>query len=96
MRRRSVIGALASLGIVGPAFSQSPRLRVGVLVLTTADGRLFESEFRERGRELGRNDISLEIRSADGVGSRLASLAAELVDSKVDIIAAVFTPCGGR
>jgi hypothetical protein len=51
MRRRSVIGALASLGIVGPAFSQSPRLRVGVLVLTTADGRLFESEFRERGRE---------------------------------------------
>ena len=93
MRRRSVIGALASLGIVGPAFSQSPRLRVGVLVLTTADGRLFESEFRERGRELGRNDISLEIRSADGVGSRLASLAAELVDSKVDIIAAVFTPC---
>ena len=93
MRRRTFIGALASLSLAAPAFSQSPRSRVGVLVLTAADGRLLENEFRERWRELGQGDIHLEIRSAEGDGKRLPSLAAQLVNSQVDVVAAVFTPC---
>jgi putative tryptophan/tyrosine transport system substrate-binding protein len=35
----------------------------------------------------------LEIRSAEGVASRLGGLASELVRLKVDVIVAIFTPC---
>src|SRR5262249_18924453 len=75
---------------------QSKMSRIGALVLTDEDGRVFGKELREGLRELGLvegQSYALELRSADGNANRLPGLAEELVRRKVDVIAAIFTPC---
>jgi putative ABC transport system substrate-binding protein len=79
------------------ASAQQPKIpRIGALVLTDEDGRVFGKELREGLRELGvveGQSYALELRSADGSAKRLPRLAEELVRRKVDVIAAIFTPC---
>jgi putative tryptophan/tyrosine transport system substrate-binding protein len=98
MNRREFIGAVGSAAVASPlaANAQTKIPRVGALVLTDAVAQVFGKELREGMRELGYAEgqgYVLEIRSADGVATRLAQLASELVQLKVDVIVAVFTPC---
>ena len=99
MRRRHAL-AIISGAMAWPlaARAQQSRLyRIGAFVIGLADVPSFQREFREGVRELGRlegRDYVVELRSADGELSRLPTLAAELVRLKVDVIVALFTPCG--
>jgi putative ABC transport system substrate-binding protein len=99
MRRRDLITALGGAAVVWPlaARAQQSRVpRIGVLALTNRDQEAFGTELREGLRELGFVDgrnFLLESRSADGETGRLPALADELVLLKVDVIAAIFTPC---
>jgi putative tryptophan/tyrosine transport system substrate-binding protein len=100
MRRREFITLVSCAALSWPLAAhaqQGERMRrVGVLVLTDDDGRAFGKELREGLRELafveGQN-YALELRSAGGNANRLPVLAEELVRRKVDVIAAIFTPC---
>jgi putative ABC transport system substrate-binding protein len=98
MRRRDFI-ALVGGAVAWPLAAraqQSKKPRIGALVLTNEVAQSFGKEFREGLRELGYiegQNFALEIRSADGMANALPELAAELVRLKVDVIAAVFTPC---
>jgi putative ABC transport system substrate-binding protein len=94
MRRReflSVVGGAAALWPLA-ARAQQKVHRVGVLLVT---GPQLMGPYREALRDLGYvegKNIQIEVRSAQGQGSRLPELAAELVRSKVDIIVASLTP----
>ena len=69
--------------------------RVGYLNLgPPADGQESLAAFRERMRELGwtEGDFAVEPRWAKGKRDRLPSLAAELVQLKVDVIVTITTP----
>jgi putative ABC transport system substrate-binding protein len=71
-------------------------LRIGALVLTSADAQSLGRALREGLRELGYaegQNFAFEFRSADGNTDRLPELAAELVRLPVDVIVATFTPC---
>ncbi|HZY23393.1 MAG TPA: ABC transporter substrate-binding protein [Beijerinckiaceae bacterium] len=99
MKRREVIAGLgAAAAWPRPARAQpSPMKRIGALVIGNADVPSFQKELREGLSELGRIEgrhYVIELRSANGQLSRLAELAAELVRLKVDVIVALFTPCG--
>jgi putative tryptophan/tyrosine transport system substrate-binding protein len=100
VRRREFITVLASATVAWPLAvrAQQPKkvARIGVLALTNADEQSLGKELREGLRELGSvegQNFVLELRSADGNASRLPELAAELVRLKVDVLAAIFTPC---
>jgi putative ABC transport system substrate-binding protein len=101
MKRREFImligGAAVAVGAPCTARAQQSKMpRIGALVLTDEDGRVFGKELREGLRELGLvegQSYALELRSADGNADRLPGLAEELVRRKVDVIAAIFTPC---
>jgi putative ABC transport system substrate-binding protein len=99
MKRRDFITLLGGAAVAWPLAAraqQSKTPRVGALVLKDEDAQAFANEFREGLRELGYiegQSYTLELRSADGKADRLSELAAELVRLKVDVIAAVFTPC---
>jgi putative ABC transport system substrate-binding protein len=99
MRRREFITLVGGAAFVWlpAARAQQPRVpRIGVLALANRDEKSFGAEFREGMRDLGfveGQNFVLESRSADGDASRLPALAAELVLLKVDVIAAIFTPC---
>ena len=99
MKRRtfiSLVGGTAvwSLG----AFAQEAKVRrVGALLIGNADAQSFRNELREGLRELGHiegQNILFEFRSAEEVLDRLPALAADLVRLKVDVIVALYTPCG--
>ncbi len=99
MRRRHALGIIsgAMAWPLAARAQQSRVYRIGALVIGLADVPSFQREFREGLRELGRlegRDYVVELRSADGELSRLPTLAAELVRLKVDVIVALFTPCG--
>jgi putative ABC transport system substrate-binding protein len=99
MRRRHALGIIsgAMAWPLAARAQQSRVYRIGALVIGLADVPSFQKEFREGLRELGRleeRDYVVELRSADGELSRLPALAAELVRLKVDVIVALFTPCG--
>src|SRR3954471_11064040 len=99
MKRRGVIAGLgAAAAWPRPARAQpAPMKRIGALVIGNADVPSFQKELREGLSELGRIEgrhYVIELRSANGQLSRLAALAAELVRLKVDVIVALFTPCG--
>ena len=105
MRRRDVVaqlGGAAALSLLRPlaAYAQQSKApRIGALVLTDQDGRAFGKALREGLRELGLiegENYALELRSADANADRLPQLAQELVRLKVDVIAAIFTPCAFR
>ena len=66
--------------------------RVGVLLVT---GPQAMGPYRQALRDLGYvegKNIQIEVRSAQGLASRLPELAKELVKSKVDVIVASLTP----
>jgi putative ABC transport system substrate-binding protein len=102
IRRRefiTLLGGAAALSLLRPFIAhaqQSKVPRIGALVLTDQDGRAFGKALREGLRELGLiegQNYALELRSADAKADRLPNLAQELVRLKVDVIAAIFTPC---
>jgi ABC-type uncharacterized transport system substrate-binding protein len=80
------------------AYAQEPKMRrVGALLIGNADMETFQNELRGGLRELGYiegQNILFEFRSAEGILDRLPGLAAELVRLKVDVIVALYTPCG--
>jgi putative ABC transport system substrate-binding protein len=96
MERRRVLtaalaGALAA-PLAGEAQPAGDVRRIGVLAFTSFPGEererieAFGRGLRDLGYVEGRN-IALEYRSSDGQDERLPALAAELVRSKVDVIA---------
>ncbi len=98
MSRREFIAGLGSAASWPPAaFAQTRPSRIGALVIGNADVPAFQKELREGLGELGRTegrDYVLELRSAERQLGRLPELAAELVRLKVNVIVALFTPCG--
>ena len=99
MKRRTfikIIGGTAAAWPLGVSAQQAKVSRIGVLVIGNADVPAFGRELREGLRELGRNEgqhYVLEFRSAEGQLARLPELASELVNLKVNVIVALFTPC---
>ena len=100
MRRREFIaglgGAVTSLPHSVLA-EQGKVAKIGILLLGYPDPSLFIKGLREGLRDLGYEEgrsIELIIRSADGKPEALASLAAELTRSEVNIIVAYPTTSG--
>ena len=96
MRRRDfiavLVGSAAALPFVVRAQQTRPA-KLGVLLVEKREpfSRVFWEGLRELGYIDGQN-MQIEYRSAEGKLDRLATLAAELVDLKVDIIVASETP----
>ena len=95
----AVLGVVITLvcALAAPASAQRDRLyRVGMLERTPASTSAANLEaFRQGLRELGYVEgetFAIEYRSADGHDDRFPALAAELVQSKVDLIVARGTP----
>jgi putative ABC transport system substrate-binding protein len=99
MRRREFIALLGSGAAALPlaADAQQTRVyRVGALLVGNADADSFKKELREELRKGGYvegQNLIFEIRSAEEKLDHLPKLAAELVELKVDVIVAVYTPC---
>ena len=100
MLRRDFIALLGSVAIARPLSvlaEQGKVAKIGVLLLGYPDPSLFIKGLREGLRDLGYEEgrsIELIIRSADGKPEALASLAADLIRSQVDIIVANPTTAG--
>jgi putative tryptophan/tyrosine transport system substrate-binding protein len=100
MRRREFIAALGGAAIARPLSvlaEQGKVAKIGVLLLGYPDPSFFIKGLREGLRDLGYEEgrsIALIIRSADGKPEALASLAADLIRSQVDIIVAYPTTAG--
>jgi putative tryptophan/tyrosine transport system substrate-binding protein len=98
MRRRdfiTFIGGAVAWALAAHA-QQTRVYRVGALLVGNADADSFRKELREELRKGGYiegQNLIFEIRSADEKLDHLPKLAAELVDLKVDVIVAVYTPC---
>src|SRR5215470_8013460 len=97
MRRRDVIGALATCLLVAPRRAlaqQSGKMpRIGVLV-SASPPHPFADAFRRGLRTFGYTEgenITIQFLYTDGRGDRATEFAAELVRSNVDIIVAHFT-----
>ena len=92
----TLVGGAAAM-CARPAHAQRSKIpRIGALVLTNEDGQSFGKELRAGLHELGLfegQNFAFELRSAGGNPDLLPALAAELVHSKVDLLAAIFTPC---
>ena len=98
MKRRQFITLLGSAAAWPlAARAQSKVRRIGALTLGIADAESFRTELREELRKSGYvegRNILFEFRSAEEKIDRLPALAAELVADKVDVIVALYTPCG--
>jgi putative ABC transport system substrate-binding protein len=100
MRRREFIAALGGAAIARPLSvlaEQGKVAKIGVLLLGYPDPSLFIKGLREGLRGLGYEEgrsVELLIRSADGKAATLASLAADLTKSQVDINVAYPTTAG--
>jgi putative tryptophan/tyrosine transport system substrate-binding protein len=100
MQRRDFIALLGSATIARPLpvlAEQGKVAKIGVLLLGYPDPSLFVKGLRKGLRDLGYEEgrsIELIIRSADGKPEALASLAAELTRSQVNIIVAYPTTAG--
>jgi len=99
MKRRefiSLVGGVAAWPLAVLA-EQGKVARVGVLLLGYPDPSIFMMGLREGLRDLGYEEgrsIELIVRSADGKATALASLAADLIRSQVNIIVAYPTTAG--
>lgn len=98
MRRRdliSFVGAASAFASFAAAAQQPEMSTIGVLVVGSPASerfwRLFQQDMHELGYIEGRN-VRYEFRSDEGQASRLPSLAEELVQLKVELIVAWFTP----
>jgi putative tryptophan/tyrosine transport system substrate-binding protein len=100
MLRRDFIALLGSAAIARPLSvlaEQGKVAKIGVLLLGYPDPSLFIKGLREGLRDLGYEEggsIELIVRSADGKATALASLAADLIRSQVNIIVAYPTRAG--
>jgi putative tryptophan/tyrosine transport system substrate-binding protein len=99
LRRRefiTLLGGAAAWSLVARAQETKVR-RIGALILGIADAESFRTELREELRKFGYvegRNVLFEFRSAEEKIDRLPTLAAELVADKVDVIVALYTPCG--
>ena len=98
MQRRDFIrllgGAAAAWPLIAGAQQTSKLHRIGILSPELPPPGFLEA-FRQGLRELGYvegQDITFEVRNAEGYGQRLAALANHLVELKVDVILALNTP----
>ena len=98
MRRRDVIGVLATCLLVAPRRAlaqQSGKMpRIGVLV-SASPPHPFADAFRRGLQSFGYTEgqnIRIEFLYTEERADRAAQLAAELVRTRVDIIVAHFTP----
>jgi putative ABC transport system substrate-binding protein len=97
--RRQFMSALGGVAAGWPLVAHAQRSKVrliGALLLGNADAESFRMELRDGLRKLGYvegQNINFEFRSADGNFDLLPKLAAELVALRVDVIAALYTPC---
>jgi putative tryptophan/tyrosine transport system substrate-binding protein len=100
LRRREFLTISGSAAVAWPvaALSQETKVRrIGALIFEIEDAQSFRTELREELRKLGYvegRNILFEFRSAEEKIDRLPTLAAELVADKVDVIVALYTPCG--
>jgi len=100
MRRREFISLLGGAAAAWPFAAlagQSKGARIGILLLGYPDPSIFMMGLREGLRDLGYEEgrsIELIVRSADGKATALASLAADLIRSEVNIIVAYPTTAG--
>jgi putative ABC transport system substrate-binding protein len=100
MRPRPVFLTILAVGVlVAPlATTAQPAekvRRIGFLGMNSATGLRLLEPFRQRLRELGwveGRNIAIDLRFAEGRVDRLAGLAAELVQLKVDVMVAGPTP----
>jgi putative ABC transport system substrate-binding protein len=99
MRRRElVLGLTAGAAAFRPLASLAQERKLPAIGVLVIGGPLYRSRFntfRDELDELGhtdREDIRIEVRSADGNIARLPELAAQLVRDKVDILVAYGTP----
>ncbi len=96
MRRRTFLAMAAStVALPYPAAAQPAVRTIGILALGNPDPALliqdFKSGLADLGYEEGKN-IRFEVRTAEGVASRLGALARELVELKVAVLVAYQTP----
>ena len=98
MQRRDFITLLAGAAAAWPLAAyaqQAVKLhRIGILSPELPPPGFLDA-FRQGLRELGYvegQDITFEVRNAEGYGQRLAALANHLVELKVDVILALNTP----
>jgi putative ABC transport system substrate-binding protein len=91
----TLMGGAAAWPLAARA-QQTKVYRIGALFVGNADVESFRTqlsdELRKSGYVEGRN-VVFELRSAEEKLDLLPKLAAELVDLKVDLIVAVYTPC---
>jgi ABC-type uncharacterized transport system substrate-binding protein len=97
MKRRKFVATLLSLAFWPTvARGQRPKTAViGILVAGNLDPRRFVSIFKDELQHLGYQEgqnVRFEFRTADGKMDILQGLAAELVQSRVDIIVTWLTP----
>ncbi len=95
-RRRFLLATGALLAVSQPSLAQQRAKvwRVG-FIQPGGGGRHYVDEFREGMRELGYDEgrnLAIEFRFADGHFDRLPAQAADLVNSKVDVIVVGGTP----
>ena len=97
MRRREFITLIGGTALAWPLGVHAQRAvilhRIGILSPEPPTPEFLEA-FRQGLRELGYvegQDIAFEVRSADGDNQRLAALANQLVEVKVDVIVAINT-----
>src|SRR6516164_6451113 len=98
MRRREFITLLGGRRIFKKktGAQQTRVYRIGALLVGNADIDSFQKELREELRKSGYvegQNLIIELRSAEEKLDLLPKLAAELVDLKVYVIVAVYTPC---
>jgi ABC-type uncharacterized transport system substrate-binding protein len=91
MRRRDFIAAIGCLAPAWPAFAQqvSKMPTIGVLGVNVATWTLPMAGFTQRLRELGwieGRSIAIEYRWSEGRAERVAEVATEFVQQKVDVI----------
>ena len=92
MKRRELLGFLGIAALNCPAMGWAQSLqmrRIGYLMDRTAPGGPFEQGFlrglQERGYVPGKN-VVIEFRWTDGKTERLAALAQDLIDLKVEVV----------
>src|SRR4029453_9368435 len=98
MQRRDFITLLGRAAVAWPlaAYAQQAvkRYRIGILSPELPPPGFLDA-FRQGLRELGYvegQDITFEVRNAEGYSQRLAALANHLVELKVDVILGIKTP----
>jgi putative ABC transport system substrate-binding protein len=95
MQRRKFIGMIgaASVALPGVAHAQPKHPKIGILVPAEAEPLRSEFLFGMRGYGyVEKQNVQLELRSADGKPSLLRGLADDLVHVNVDVIVASLTP----